>query len=677
MGMFGPLLAAMSTFIAFATAFAAAPLIAWGTGGRTYLARRGRAAWAHRGAIACSICEHPFEPEDMAYCPVYSGPICSLCCTLEARCRDMCKPRSRFSEQVADLLAPATPRWTRNKVDHRVFPFFGILLLFSLAIAALLGLIGYEYGILAPAQRPVIDETLRVVFLALFILSALAAWLLVLAHASRRAAEDESGHQTTMLLDEITAHQRTDAALKKAKAAAESANTAKSRYIVGVIHEIRAPLNAIFGYAQLLENGGTLRPEDAVRTIRRSAAHLSNLVDGLLDISQIETGALQLHRDHVDFPDFLDQIVDMFRLQATAKGIGFFDERVGTLPSFVHTDEKRLRQILINLLSNALKYTEHGSATLRVQRRGQVTEFEVIDTGHGIRPEDIKTIFEPFERGHMPAANAVPGTGLGLTISKLLSEILGGEISVESTPGKGSTFRVRLLLSEANGNALARTARRITGYAGARQKILIADDDADHVRLLSEILLSLGFIVITTGDGANCLNLFDDARPNLVLLDIAMPGMSGLEVAAQLCTGTATTKILIVSGNLHDAPRPAQDQPPLDYDGFLAKPIDIRALLERIGALLSLDWIFESPAQPVQKSNPANMPRPAAEHLADLLQLGRIGYVRGIETKLTAIAKAEPQTDEFCAHLRALVRGFELAQYMACLESLTEPNNHD
>jgi signal transduction histidine kinase/CheY-like chemotaxis protein/purine-cytosine permease-like protein len=672
--LFGPAAHALAPFAGLATAFVTAPAIAYLTGGKYYLARPADNA---TGSKTCIVCDGTFEAPDMAACPAYGGDICSLCCSLEARCRDMCKPRSRFSEQIADLLAPATPDWARSKVDQRIFPFFGVLLLFSIAIAALLGLIGYEYGILAPAQRPVIDTTLSAVFLALFILSALAAWLLVLAHASRRAAEAETGHQTTMLLDEITAHQRTGAALKKAKASAESANTAKSRYIVGVIHEIRAPLNAIFGYAQLLENGGTLRPEDAIRTIRRSAAHLSNLVDGLLDISQIETGALQLHRDHVDFPDFLDQIVDMFRLQAAAKGIGFFDERLGILPAFIHTDEKRLRQIIINLLSNALKYTEHGSATLRVQRRGQVTEFEVIDTGHGIRPEDIKAIFEPFERGHMPAANAVPGTGLGLTISKLLSEILGGEISVESAPGKGSTFRVRLLLSEANGSVRPRPARRITGYAGARQKILIADDDADHIRLLSEILLPLGFIVITTGDGATCLSLFDDALPDLVLLDITMPGMSGLEVAAQLRTRPATAKILIVSGNLHDAPRPAQSQPSPDYDGFFAKPIDIRALLERIGTLLRLHWIFESPVQPQQPLNNKPTALPTAAHLDDLLQLGHIGYVRGIEAKLNAIAEAEPQTHEFCTHLRTLVRSFELAQYMACLEDLTDTARHD
>jgi signal transduction histidine kinase len=140
---------------------------------------------------------------------------------------------------------------------------------------------------------------------------------------------------------------------------------------------------------------------------------LSHLVDGLLDISQIETGSLQLHRDLVNLPEFLDQIVDMFRLAALAKGIEFLHERPGNLPVFVRTDEKRLRQILINLLSNAIKYTDKGSATLRVRLRGQVTEFEILDTGHGIRREDLEKIFEPFERGHLPAANAVPGTGLG------------------------------------------------------------------------------------------------------------------------------------------------------------------------------------------------------------------------------------------------------------------------
>jgi signal transduction histidine kinase/CheY-like chemotaxis protein len=583
----------------------------------------------------------------------------------------VCKPGSCVSEQAAALAARLIPPRITARIDRRVVMFLLVLGAFTAAIAALLALVGFEYGTIAPEARTVIHTTLWAVFFGLFIMAGIAAWLLVLNQASRRTAEAETTQQTDMLMAEIAAHERTDAALEKAKAAAESANTAKSRYIVGVIHEIRAPLNAIFGYAQLLERAGTLRPEDAVRVIRRSAEHLSNLVDGLLDISQIETGALQLHRDRVNLAEFLDQIADMFRLAAAAKGIGFTDERSRNLPQFVHTDEKRLRQILINLLSNGVKYTERGGVTFRVRRRGQVTEFEVIDTGHGIRPEDMAAIFEPFERGHLPAANAVPGTGLGLTISKLLTQILGGEIVVESEVGRGSVFRVRLLLSEAAGGKVAAVAeRRITGYAGARRRILVADDDPGHLELLHDILVPLGFVLFSAADGTAALALAEDCAPDLAILDIAMPGMSGLDVAAALRSRFGEgLKILIVSGNFHDAPRllAGEAEPPA-HDAYLPKPTDIRALHAALRDLLELSWVFDE-AVPVVVSAvaPPAMRRPPDRHVTDLIRLGRIGYVRGIEAKLDELAEEAP---EAAAYLRELVRRFELGRYMQYLEAL-------
>lgn len=649
-GVFGGIAQALAPFAGLLVAFIAAPAIAYATKGRFYLARSSTPS-----SLTCMVCETAFEPQDMASCPAYGGSICSLCCSLEARCHDLCKPRAELPQALTS--------WLPRGLDARIFPFLGLLLLFTAIIAALLGLIGYEFDLLTPPARPFVHQTLVVVFFALFILAALAAWLLVLARTSQRAAEAETGHQTGMLLDEIAAHERTDAALQKAKSAADSASTAKSRYIVGVIHEVRAPLNAIFGYAQLLEAGGTLRPEDAVRTIRRSAAHLSNLVDGLMDISQIETGSLHLHRDQVDFSEFLDQLTDMFRLQASAKGISFTEERSPTLPPFVHTDEKRLRQILINLLSNAVKYTAQGQVSFSVQRRGQVSEFSVSDTGCGIRPEDLSKIFEPFERGHLPAANAVPGTGLGLTISKLLTEILGGEITVQSTPGTGSVFRVRLFLSEASGAAIRAPAKRVSAYAGARRKILIADDDADHVRLVSDTLLPLGFIVLAASDGPSCLSLAAETGPDLVILDISMPFMSGLEVAARLRAAGGAEKILMVSGNLHDAARHG----PADYDAFLAKPLDIRALLERIGSLLALDWVYDSQPAPALAPTKLVLPEPAA--LEELRQLARIGYVRGMEARLAELEAATPAIGPFCMRAREFLRAFDLKGLVSWLSS--------
>ena len=655
-GVFGPVARAVAPFGGLIVAFVAAPAIAWATKGRFYLARPPEDV----AAQSCIVCEGVFDGPDMAGCPAYGGPICSLCCTLEARCHDLCKPQGRLAQSLERSLPAKLRDWLAKRLDARILPFLGLLLLFTAIIAALLGVIGYEFGVLEPNASAAVRQTLLVAFYALFILAALAAWLLVLARAGSQAAEAETGHQTMMLLDEIAAHERTDAALQTAKAAAESANTAKSRYIVGVIHEIRAPLNAIFGYAQLLEAGGTLRPDEAIRTIRRSAAHLSNLVDGLLDISQIESGALHLHRDLVDFPDFLDQLVDMFRLQAQAKGIVFKDERARMLPRHVHTDEKRLRQILINLLSNAIKYTPKGEVRLNVQRRGLVTEFTIADTGNGIRPEDLAKIFEPFERGHLPASNALPGTGLGLTISKLLTEILGGEIAVESTPGQGSAFKVRLLLSEAQGAEAVAPPRRMTAYAGPRRKILIADDDADHVRLVSDVLLPLGFVVLSVADGPACLALAQDAAPDLIILDISMPFMSGLEVAGALRARGERARILMVSGNLHDATRPGE----ADYDAFLAKPIDIRALLEKIGTLLGLDWVYEAPAPAPQ----AALARPDEDVVEELRQLARIGYARGLEARLKTLEAQDAALAPFCAELLGWLRGFELKRILAYLD---------
>jgi len=393
----------------------------------------------------------------------------------------------------------------------------------------------------------------------------------------------------------------------------------------------------------------------------------------LLDISQIETGALQLHRDRVNLSEFLDQLVDMFRLTAAAKGIAFHENRSARLPRFIHTDEKRLRQIFINLLSNAIKYTQAGSVTFDISLRGQVAEFAVIDTGIGIRAADLTRIFEPFERGHMAAANAQPGTGLGLTITKLLTQILGGEITVESVPGQGSKFLVRLLLSEAPGEPARTPDRRIRAYTGARRKIFIADDDEDHLSLLREILLPLGFILATARDGTSCLAQIPDFAPDLVILDIAMPGISGLDVAETLQARAPAPKILVLSGNFHDAPRGAADgaSGAKHYDAFLAKPVDIRALLEQIGTLLSLSWVHDAPALPPP---PVKSPEkiPAQNHLEDLLALGRIGYIRGIEAKLEEIAAADPAAKNFTETVRNIVRGFDLARLTHYLETLLD-----
>jgi signal transduction histidine kinase len=430
------------------------------------------------------------------------------------------------------------------------------------------------------------------VFLSLLSLAAFAGWFFVLAGENQRVAESETDRQTTMLLEEIEAHQRTDAALQKAKEAAETANLAKSRYIVGVSHEIRAPLNAISGYAQLMERDPATNAADAIRVIRRSATHLADLVNGLLDISRIENGTLRLERSRVNLVDLLNQIVDMFRLQAAGKGLIFRHAWPENLPTYIYIDEKRLRQVLINLLSNAIKYPDAGEAALTVRWRGQTAEFVVSDTGVGIAQGDLERIFDPFER--LGQQSGRPGVGLGLTITKVLTVVLGGDITVRSQPGVGSTFTVKLFLSDTPPPAERRAGDlKITDYRGPRRRILVTDDDPTHLDLVRQFLQPLGFNLSFARDGEQSLELARQEPPDLVIMDITMPGMDGWEAARALRAEHGDRlAILMVSANAHDFSRSWREDDP--HDDYLIKPYEIEDLHDRVRVLLDLEWTMVS-----------------------------------------------------------------------------------
>jgi signal transduction histidine kinase len=231
------------------------------------------------------------------------------------------------------------------------------------------------------------------------------------------------------------------------------------------------------------------RAREQIRVVRRSAQHLSSLIDGILDISKIEAGRLHLSRDEVRLIDFLDQLVAMLRIQAAEKGLEFVFRRPERLPLLVYADEKRLRQVLINLLSNAIKFTRKGEVGLSIAHRSPVFEFEIFDTGPGIAADEIERIFEPFQRGSLGVAQPHTGTGLGLTICKLLTGVMGGNIVVKSTPGAGSRFKVTLLLSEVREPLLiSPLAAPIFGYEGPRKTILVTDDDPVQSDLLRATL---------------------------------------------------------------------------------------------------------------------------------------------------------------------------------------------
>ncbi|MBX4962756.1 hybrid sensor histidine kinase/response regulator [Rhizobium binae] len=665
-GAFGPLAASLAPYITLIAALIASPGLASVTKGKFYLARKPRRSWKNLTNITCSVCEHPFEPEDMAWCPAYAAPICSLCCSLDSRCHDMCKPAARFNAQVGTVAKVLLPETILGKLTTRLGRYGIAVVLALAAIGAILAMIAHQVAAASPETAEVVNRTILVVFFVFSVISGVVCWFYVLAHDSRVVAEEESSRQNTLLLKEIAAHKKTDAALQNAKETAEAANRAKSRYVVGLSHELRTPLNAVLGYAQILERDETIPAprHSSIKVIRRSAEHLSGLIDGLLDISKIEAGRLQVYSNEINIQDFLDQIVEMFRPQAQAKGLVFEHQRSPALPQFVRTDEKRLRQILVNLLSNAIKFTDEGSVTFNVAYRSQVATFTVADTGRGIAEKDLTRIYEPFQRGEAESVRPMPGLGLGLTITRLLTNTLGGEIAVSSVRDEGSTFRVRLMLSAVMRAAAPPQEKRIVGYDGPRRTIVVVDDNEDHREMMREILAPLDFIVLTAAGGAECLTLIDGIMPDLFLVDILMPGMNGWQLVSRLREAGQTAPMVMLSANIGDAAVLGDSDD--SHNDAIGKPVDIRRLRDKLALHLGLKWIYADAAPAVPDRIEAPLLSPGAAHVQELLRLGEIGYIRGIEAKLSDLAKVEANRP-FTEALRPYVAAFDLAGFMTFL----------
>ena len=666
-GVMGPEAEAFAPFIALVTAMVLSPLLAWATRGRYYIARRSATRWAPGQSVMCSVCDNAFESEDMAHCPAYDAPICSLCCTLESRCHDRCKTNSRAAEQVSAALATVLPERLAGHVNSRVAHYLVVLASLIGLVGVILGVVYDQQGVLRGSAQFVLQAPFLKVFALLSLVAAVGAWWVVLGSESRHMAQDESNRQNQLLTREIEAHQRTDAALQAAKDLAEAANQAKTRYVAGMTHELRTPLNSILGYAQiLLKDEQVQGPRRAsVATIHRSGEHLHGLIDGLLDLARIEAGRLRLDPAPLPMHEFLDDLVRMVGPQAEAKGLTFKLETSGRIPDHVNADAKRLRQILINLLSNAVRFTDHGSVTLRLDHRREVARFEVIDTGIGIAAQDQERIFLPFERGSAGRRTGDAGTGLGLTITHLLTQLMGGELTVKSAPGEGSTFTARLYLREIAAPSQARiTHRPVTGYLGARRTLLVVDDQPTQRQMLVGLLMPLGFGIREAASGSECLESVHERCPDAVLLDVSMDDMDGWETAKQIrAAGFTEVPIIMVSANAFEN-QPAK-LAEAGCQGFVDKPVIESELLAALQRHLQLEWLAElaMPAWTGSVVSEEADPLPAAL-VGDLVRLVRLGHVHGLRVALDAAMQSHPACERELQRLSALLDRFDLEGFL-------------
>ena len=666
-GAFGMHAQAFASFIALGTALIVSPLIAWLTNGRYYLARSSAVVSGRK--VRCVICEREYETEDMAHCPAYQGHICSLCCSLDARCDDLCKPHARISQQWTRVYRRLLPKAVWPSLESGLGHYLLLMTIILTALGALLGLLYYQQTESLRFDEAVLLLPLRLVFIKVFavllLASGIIAWWLVLTHKSRQVAQEESNRQTHLLMREIESHRRTDEQLQRAKQTADQANQAKSRYITSISHELRTPLNSILGYAQILDGDHSIpvHRRQAINVIRRSGDHLLSLIEGTLDIARIESGKFTLNIKATDFSAMLEQLVNMFELQARNNGIAFNYESQGEIPAVVRADEKRLRQILINLLGNAIKFTREGGVIFRLKYAREIAIFEIEDTGPGIAPEELDRIFEPFSRSGPTQRVDSSGTGLGLTIAKMLAHLMGGDLSVQSTVGHGSLFVVRMFLPQLHSaqaeRELPRTRR--TAYRGERKRILIVDNEQVDRELLVNMLAPLGFELEQAASGMECLEVLPRFQPELIFMDLAMPGIDGWETIRTIRRrNLSEAHIAIISANAFDkALEHDVDLPPED---FILKPVKMEELLDWVGERLAIEWIHEAPPgdppAPVKTSKTFSIP--PEEDLRELVDQVGLGYVRGIHLSLDRLAEKHPDHNEFLEHLRELLNRFQL-----------------
>ncbi len=495
--------------------------------------------------------------------------------------------------------------------------------------------------------------------------------------ALRRAhieLETKIRERTATLEAEIRERKRTEAELRRAKEAAVAAYLAKSEFLANMSHELRTPLNSVLGYAQILMQKGTLLPmqRKALSIIEQSGEHLLGLINEILELAKIEAGTLELNPSKVSLPHLLQNVVDSMRACAQDKGLTFTSEWLSEIPHTIKADERRLRQILMNLIDNAIKFTSEGGVTLKVGYHGKPLRFLVEDTGAGIRPEYLEEIFGIFHQVR-DAGSVEEGTGLGLAICQRLVNLMGGDLKVASIPGEGSRFWFDLELPVITdpGKEPNIGSRTIIGISGNKRKLLVVDDREDNRSLLRDMLVQLGFEVHEAQDGSTCLRRVATLRPDAILMDLRMPGLCGEEVIRRVraLTDVRETTIIGISASAFEHNRKQCIE--AGADDFLPKPIRTDILLRLLGHYLGLELLFEGvktpePSQVECGTQPTVLP---AKYWESMTELARRGDIKNLRERAQQLSQLDERYEPFANELRALAERFKIKQIRRLLET--------